>query len=54
VTPNGTVSTFATGFDYPYGLAFQGVTLPVPDPSTYALLGLGAVALVSAWRWKVA
>ena len=54
VTTNGTVSTFATGFDGPSALAYESLTLPVPEPSTYALLGLGGLALVVAFRRKIA
>jgi DNA-binding beta-propeller fold protein YncE len=42
---NGTTSVFATGIR-PESLAFQGETLPVPEPSAYALAGLGFAALV--------
>jgi sugar lactone lactonase YvrE len=49
-TPSGVQSTFATGLYNPNGLAFQGLLLPVPEPSTYALLGLGALALLVAVR----
>jgi hypothetical protein len=41
-TPAGVQSTFASGIDSALGLAFQGVTLPVPEPS---LLGLLAISL---------
>ena len=54
VTTDGTVSTFATGFDGPSALAYESLTLPVPEPSTYALLGLGGLALVVAFRRKIA
>lgn len=45
ITPNGTVSTFASGLDAPVGLAFQGETLPVPEPSAWGLLVIGTVTL---------
>ncbi len=45
-TPDGTRTTFASGVGVPAGLAFQGLTLPVPEPSTWALAGMGAAALV--------
>jgi PEP-CTERM motif-containing protein len=44
-TPNGTESTFATGLGNATGLAIQGQTLPVPEPSTLALITAG----VGAW-----
>jgi PEP-CTERM motif len=46
-TPSGTKSTFATGTGA-YGLAFEGETLPVPEPSTCALAGVGAALCL--WR----
>jgi hypothetical protein len=49
-TPNGGSSTFASGLYFPQALAFQGVTLPIPEPSTWALVGLGAVALLGVRR----
>ena len=33
---------------------FDGTAQVVPEPSTYALFGLGALALVIAYRRKVA
>jgi hypothetical protein len=51
-TPGGFKSTFATGIDAAAGLAFQGVALPVPEPSTLALLALGASAVVVRLRRK--
>ena len=46
-TPGGSESTFASGFTVPTtdGLAFQGITLPVPEPSTVGVLMVG----VAAW-----
>jgi len=51
ISTNGTVTTFASGggLDDPQGLAFQ----PVPEPTTYALFGLGALAMVIAARHRV-
>ena len=45
-TPDGTQTTFASGLHLPLGLAFQGVTLPVPEPSTLGLLAIGTLALL--------
>ena len=42
VTPTGAVSTFATGLNGPSFLAFA----PVPEPSAFVPLGLGALALL--------
>jgi ligand-binding sensor domain-containing protein len=58
MTTDGTVSTFSQSFigsgtlTGVNGLAFQPQT--VPEPSTYALFGLGFLALVVAYRRKVA
>jgi hypothetical protein len=42
VSPDGkTVTTFATGFDVPRGLAFGPAA--VPEPSALMLTGIGAV-----------
>ena len=51
-TSGGVQSTFASGIDGAEGLAFQGVTLPVPEPSTLALLAVGASAAVLRLRRK--
>lgn len=47
-TPGGARSTFASGFSVPTtdGLAFQGVMLPVPEPSVLGLLAVGVSALL--------
>jgi hypothetical protein len=45
-TPGGTQSTFASGLELPEGLAFQGETLPVPEPSALGLPAVGATALL--------
>jgi sugar lactone lactonase YvrE len=44
----GGQTTFASGFTVPTtdGLAFQGVTLPVPEPSTVGVLMAGFTALL--------
>jgi sugar lactone lactonase YvrE len=47
-TPNGTQSVFATGISWGTGLAFQ----PVSEPSTMALLVVGAVGLLIPRRRK--
>jgi ligand-binding sensor domain-containing protein len=58
MTPDGTVSYFSQSFlgtgslNGVNALAFQPQT--VPEPSTYALFGLGALALIVAYRRKVA
>jgi hypothetical protein len=49
-TPGGVKSTFASGLSAPYGLAFQGVTLPVPEPSASGLLAIGVTALLFCRR----
>ena len=46
ITPDGTQSTYASGLTDPIGLAFQGVGLPVPEPTVLAVLGAGALMLV--------
>jgi len=45
-TPGGVQSLFASGLYYPTALAFQGVTLPVPEPSALGLLAVGVTAVV--------
>jgi len=45
-TPSGVKSTFASGLDFPDGLAFQ----PVPEPSGWKMLGMGALALFGLRR----
>jgi hypothetical protein len=44
--PDGTRSIFATGMDSPQFLAFQGMTLPVPEPSTSAMVMLGPIVIL--------
>jgi len=39
-------STFAGQLSDATGLAFQGVTLPVPEPSALGLLAVGVTALL--------
>ena len=43
---DGNVLSVNTSIPKPISLAFQGETLPVPEPSEYALFGLGLAALV--------
>jgi hypothetical protein len=52
ITPGGVQSTFASGLYQPAGLAIQGITLPVPEPSTWALLAAGASTLLLRCRRK--
>jgi sugar lactone lactonase YvrE len=58
MSPDGTVSYFSQSFigtgslNGVNALAFQPQS--VPEPSTYALFGLGALALIIAYRRKVA
>jgi sugar lactone lactonase YvrE len=53
ITPDGTPSTFVSGLSFtPQNLAFQGLALPVPEPSTLALLGMGASAVALRLRRK--
>ena len=46
-TPGGAQSTFASGLSSPASLAFQ-----VPEPATWSLLILGAVALLGGCRMR--
>jgi len=50
-TTNGVQSTFASGLYVTYGMAIQGGPLPVPEPSVFGLLGLGAAAFLVRYRW---
>jgi hypothetical protein len=52
VTAGGTASSFLVNY-HPYGIAFQGVALPVPEPSTLALAGMAAGMLLAYRRRKV-
>jgi hypothetical protein len=53
ITPGGIQSTFASGLS-PTDLAFQGETLPVPEPSALGLLAVGATALLVRSRRNLA
>jgi len=54
-TPGGVRSTFASGLGNDvWDLAFQGETLPVPEPSALGLLAVGAAALLVRRRRNVA
>jgi hypothetical protein len=53
-TPGGTKSTFASVIYPPLSLAFQGETLPVPEPSALGLLAVGAAAFLARRRNLVA
>jgi hypothetical protein len=44
-TSDGTRSTFASGLTEATGLAFRGLMLPVPEPSSLGLLAVGATIL---------
>src|SRR5208282_717048 len=44
-TPGGTRTTFASGLSSPSFIAFQGETLPVPEPSALALLAFGILGI---------
>jgi DNA-binding beta-propeller fold protein YncE len=45
ITPGGIKNTFTSGLLFPEYLAFQGVTLPVPEPSAWGLFAAGFAAL---------
>ena len=49
-TPGGVQSIFASGLPAPAGLAFQGVILPVPEPSVLGLLAVSASAILVRQR----
>lgn len=53
LTPGGVESTTATGLNGADGLAFQGVTLPVPEPSALGLLAVGAAAFFVRRRHRI-
>jgi sugar lactone lactonase YvrE len=52
VTSGGTISSFSVNY-HPFGIAFQDVVLPVPEPSTLALAGMAAGMLWAYRRRKL-
>jgi hypothetical protein len=48
ITPGGAKSKFASGLGNATGIAFQGVILPVPEPSSLTLAALGGAALLAS------
>src|SRR5208282_2676601 len=53
IAPNGTESTFASGLGNATGIAFQGLALPVPEPSAWMLMALlGGSALLAHCQRK--
>jgi len=50
--PGGHETTIATGLGNSTGIAIQGLSLPVPEPSTLALAGLGTAGLLAFRRRK--
>ena len=54
LTPGGAQSTFAYGLNGPTFLAFQGVTLPVPEPSVLGLLVVSVTARLISRHCKLA
>ncbi len=51
LSPTGSTLNVITTVPEPRAIAFQGVALPVPEPSTLALAAIGAAALLLR-RWK--
>jgi DNA-binding beta-propeller fold protein YncE len=49
-TPGGVRSTFASGLKQPTFIAFQGQTLPVPEPSGLGLVAIGTATLLVCRR----
>ena len=47
ITPGGAHSVFASGLINPGAIAFQGITLPVPEPSVLGLLAVSTIVLVT-------
>jgi hypothetical protein len=44
-SPTGQQSTFDPGLNNPVAIAFQNLALPVPEPSTFGILAMGAAGL---------
>jgi hypothetical protein len=51
---SSTRSSFGPSTDNYVNLGFRVASVSIPEPSTYALIGLGALALVIAYRRKTA
>jgi hypothetical protein len=51
-TPSGVQSNFASGVSGSGPLAFQGVALPVPEPSVLVMMGMGAFVFAGLRRFK--
>jgi hypothetical protein len=47
-TPGGQSSIFASGLDDPTSIAISDLPLPVPEPSTWAMLVMGGAGLLAA------
>jgi hypothetical protein len=51
---SSTRSSFGPSTDNYVNIGFRVASVVIPEPSTYALFGLGALALVIAYRRKMA
>jgi len=51
-SPIGQETVYNSTISKPESLAFQGVALPVPEPTTFGLLGLGALAAFARYKHK--
>ena len=49
-TPDGLMTTFSSAVSQPFGLAFEGVVLPVPEPSVLCLVAAGLAGIVGRCR----
>ena len=45
-TPDGQMNTFFSDVRQPFSLAFEGVTLPVPEPSVLCLVAAGLTGII--------